>query len=260
MFKKVLSFIAILSIGIVAYAQRQVTGTVVDKSGTPVPGASVVVSGSTVGTITDANGHFSINASSDKTLNVSSIGYKDAAVKVGDRTVLQIVLEEDNELLDEVVVTALGVTRQEKTLGYSATTMKSEELLAARTTNVMNAISGKVAGVQVQSTSSDPGSSTNIIIRGFSSINGSNQPLYVVDGVPLSSGSVSSASQDKSSQIAGISNISPEDIESMTILKGAAATALYGSRAANGVVVVTTKSGRRGDARNFSGALANPCG
>jgi len=138
MFKKVLSFIAILSIGIVAYAQRQVTGTVVDKSGTPVPGASVVVSGSTVGTITDANGHFSINASSDKTLNVSSIGYKDAAVKVGDRTVLQIVLEEDNELLDEVVVTALGVTRQEKTLGYSATTMKSEELLAARTTNVMN--------------------------------------------------------------------------------------------------------------------------
>ena len=252
MFKKVLSFIAILSIGIVAYAQRQVTGTVVDKSGAPVPGASVVVSGSTVGTVTDANGHFSINASSDKTLNVSSIGYKDAAVKVGDRTVLQIVLEEDNELLDEVVVTALGVTRQEKTLGYSATTMKSEELLAARTTNVMNAISGKVAGVQVQSTSSDPGSSTNIIIRGFSSINGSNQPLYVVDGVPLSSGSVSSASEEKSSQIAGISNISPEDIESMTILKGAAATALYGSRAANGVVVVTTKSGRRGNARNFS--------
>lgn len=253
MFKKiVLSLIAVLGLALSAYAQKQVTGTVLDKNGDPVPGVAVMVAGTTVGTTTDLDGKFAIRAYADNDLEFSSIGFKDKSVKIGSQSVLNVVLEEDSELLNEVVVTAMGISRAEKTLGYSATTVKSEELTAARTSNVVNALSGKVAGVQVQATSSDPGAASNIIIRGFSSIKGSNQPLYVVDGVPIQNSSISSTSGDKSASVAGIANISPEDIESMTILKGAAATALYGSRAANGVVVVTTKSGKKGETRNFS--------
>ena len=159
-------------------------------------------------------------------------------------------MQSDWEELDEVVVTALGISRAEKTLGYSATAVKSDELVKARTTNVADALSGKVAGVQVSSTSSDPGSVSNIVIRGFSSINGSNQPLYVVDGVPLQNSMQSSSGHNVAT--GGISNINSEDIESLTVLKGAAATALYGSRAANGVIIVTTKSGKRNEKRNFS--------
>lgn len=163
---------------------------------------------------------------------------------------MKITLKPDTEILDEVVVTAMGISRSEKTLGYSATTVKSDEIVSARTTNVANALSGKVAGLQVSSTSSDPGSVSNIVIRGFSSINGDNQPLYVVDGVPLQNSLFSGTGQNVST--GGISNIASEDIESMTVLKGAAATALYGSRAANGVIQITTKSGKRGNNRNFS--------
>ena len=164
--------------------------------------------------------------------------------------VMRIALKTDAELLDEVVVTAMGISRSEKTLGYSATTVKSDEIIKARTTNVADALSGKVAGVQVSSTSGDPGAVSNITIRGFGSINGSNQPLYVVDGVPLATSYFSG--QGKNVAAGGVSNIASEDIESMTVLKGAAATALYGSRAANGVVVITTKSGKKGDHRNFN--------
>lgn len=164
--------------------------------------------------------------------------------------VMRIALKTDAELLDEVVVTAMGISRSEKTLGYSATTVKSDEIIKARTTNVADALSGKVAGVQVSSTSGDPGAVSNITIRGFGSINGSNQPLYVVDGVPLATNYFSG--QGKNVAAGGVSNIASEDIESMTVLKGAAATALYGSRAANGVVVITTKSGKKGDHRNFN--------
>lgn len=163
---------------------------------------------------------------------------------------MHIVLKADAALLDEVVVTAMGISRSEKTLGYSATTVKSDEIITARTTNVADALSGKVAGLQVSSTSSDPGSVSNITIRGFSSINGDNQPLYVVDGVPLQTSYYSA--NGKNVATGGLSSVASEDIESMTVLKGAAATALYGSRAANGVIVITTKSGARGDRRNFS--------
>lgn len=253
MFKKiVLSLIAVLGLALSAYAQKQVTGTVLDKSGDPVPGVAVMVAGTTVGTTTDLDGKFAIRAYPDNELEFSSIGFKGQVIKIGSQTVLNVVLEDDSELLNEVVVTAMGISRAEKTLGYSATTVKSDDILAAHTTNAIQSISGKVAGVQVLSTSTDPGAATNIIIRGFSSINGSNQPLYVVDGVPIQNSSISSTSGDKSSMIAGIGNISPNDIESMTILKGAAATALYGSRAANGVVIVTTRNGKKGLDKNFS--------
>lgn len=183
-------------------------------------------------------------------LEFSFFGMKNQFIEIGERKVINVTLQDDLLLLDEVVVTALGITRSEKTLGYSATTVKSDDIVSARTTNLANSIAGKVAGVQVQSTSTDPGAASSIIIRGFSSINGSNQPLYVVDGVPVVN--VNMNAQSKSTGISGISNISSEDIESMTVLKGAAATALYGSRAANGVVIVTTRSGKKGNDRDFT--------
>ena len=229
-----------------------VTGVVTsDEDGQPVVGASVLVVGTSQGTVTDIDGKFSISnvPASAKTLRVSFIGMvpKEVAIRKGN---MRITLQSDAELLDEVVVTAMGITRSEKTLGYSATTVASEDIINARTTNVADALSGKVAGLQVSSTSGDPGSVSNITIRGFGSINGSNQPLYVVDGVPLQTSYMSGSGLNVS--MGGLSNISSQDIESMTVLKGAAATALYGSRAANGVIVITTKSGKQGDGRNFT--------
>ena len=231
-----------------------VRGTVTSaEDGEPIVGASILVNGTSLGTITDVEGKFSISnvPSSTTTLRVSFVGMKQQEVTIR-RGNIQVVLAPDTEVLDEVVVTAMGITRSEKSLGYSATTVSNDEIISARTTNVADALSGKVAGLQVSTTSSDPGSVSNITIRGFGSINGSNQPLYVVDGVPLQTGSFSTTEAGNNIALGGISNISSEDIESMTVLKGAAATALYGSRAANGVIVITTKSGKRGDGRNFS--------
>lgn len=230
-----------------------VTGVVTShEDGEPVVGASVLVVGTNIGIMTDIDGKFAISnvPASAKTLRVSFVGMQPQEVSITRGRAMNIVLRTDAELLDEVVVTAMGISRSEKSLGYSATTVKNDEITSARVTNVADALSGKVAGLQVSTTSSDPGSVSNVVIRGFGSINGDNQPLYVVDGIPLSNSSVSGSG--KNVTLGGISNIASEDIESMTVLKGAAATALYGSRAANGVIVITTKSGKRGDGRNFS--------
>lgn len=231
-----------------------VTGVVTShEDGEPVVGASVLVVGTNLGIMTDVDGKFTIAnvPASAKTLRISFVGMQTQEVDITRGRAMNIVLRTDAELLDEVVVTAMGISRSEKSLGYSATTVKNDEITSARVTNVADALSGKVAGLQVNATSSDPGSVSNVVIRGFGSINGDNQPLYVVDGVPLSNSSVSGSG--KNVTLGGISNIASEDIESMTVLKGAAATALYGSRAANGVIVITTKSGKRGtDGRNFS--------
>ena len=222
------------------------------EDGEPIIGASVLVVGTQVGSMTDMDGKFTISnvPAGAKTLRISYVGMQTQEVAITAGKLIKVVLRADSEVLDEVVVTALGISRSEKSLGYSATTVKSDEIISARTTNVADALSGKVAGLQVSSTSSDPGSVSNVVIRGFGSINGDNQPLYVVDGIPLSNSSVSG--NGKSVTLGGISNVASQDIESMTVLKGAAATALYGSRAANGVVIVTTKSGKRSRDRNFS--------
>ena len=230
-----------------------VTGVVTSsEDGEPVVGASVLVVGTNMGVITDIDGKFAISnvPASAKTLRVSFVGMQSQDVAITPGRTISVTLHTNAELLDEVVVTAMGISRSEKSLGYSATTVKSDEIISARTTNVADALSGKVAGLQVSSTSSDPGSVSNVVIRGFGSINGDNQPLYVVDGIPLSNSSVSGSG--KNVTLGGISNIASQDIESMTVLKGAAATALYGSRAANGVIIITTKSGKRSDGRNFS--------
>ena len=235
-----------------AYGQSiTVTGVITDAStGEPLSGAAVLVKGTPQGVVADNDGRYSIVVSPNGTLGFTTIGFKDVEENVNGRAVINVSLQPDNELLDEVVVTAMGISRSEKTLGYSATTVKGDELTSARKSNVAEALSGKVAGVSVTSTSTDPGSANSIIIRGFGSINGSNQPLYIVDGVPLQNTTLTA--MGKPTAVNGISNISSDDIASMTILKGAAATAIYGSRAANGVIVITTKTGSKGADRNFS--------
>ena len=251
-------FLLVLSVCMLTFGQvmaqsQTITGKVVSAvDGEAIPGASISVLGTSRGTITDYDGKFSIDAAPGATLVVSFVGMRTQDVPAAANMV--VTLEEDTEVLDEVVVTALGISRNEKTLGYAATKVDADEITKARTTNVATALAGKVAGVQVQATSTDPGAASNIIIRGFSSIGGSNQPLYVVDGVPLQNTTdYGHGSQDeKAAALGGISNIAAQDIESMTVLKGAAATALYGSRAANGVVIVTTKQGAKGEKRNFN--------
>jgi len=235
--KKVKLFLAcLLAVLSAAYAQgQQVTGTVTDQNGEPVAGVSVVVDGTTLGVVTGSDGIFTISARQGQTLSFYLFGMKSLKVPVTGRE-MNVTMEEDTMTLDEVVVTAMGITRSEKTLGYAATTVKNEELAGQHATNVTTALSGKVAGMQVSTTTTDPGASVNVVIRGYSSINGNNQPLYVIDGIV----------------VGGMGSLASEDIESLTVLKGAAATALYGSRAANGVIVITTRQGKRGMDRNFT--------
>lgn len=251
--QKLLSLFFVLTclIGVSMAQNRQVSGKVTSATdGAPIGGVSVSVVGTSTATQTDGSGNYSISVGQGASLNFSFIGYSSQRVAVGTQNIVNVQLVNESEALDEVVVTAMGISKSEKSLGYSATKIGGEELAASRNTNVVNALAGKVAGVQVNSSGAAPGSVSSVVIRGFSSINGSNQALYVVDGVPLQS----SGFQTDGHSIAagGISSISSDDIESMTILKGAAATALYGSRAANGVVVITTKSGKKGNNRNFS--------
>ncbi len=165
------------------------------------------------------------------------------------KTNLSIVLVEDTTALDEVIVTAMGISRSEKSLGYSATSVGGDELASKRTNDMMSGLAGKVAGVSISSTSSDPGASTSVIIRGVSSLSGSNQPLYVIDGVPMNNSSVSSSDGLNSGYDFGngAAAVNPDNVESMTILKGAAATALYGSRASGGVIIITTKKGKKNE-------------
>ena len=233
-----------------AFAQTKVNGIVISQDdGQPVMGVSVLVVGTNTGTVTGSDGRFSLTVPAGKSmLRISYVGME--TLEVSARPNMRIVLRSGDTNLDEIVVTAMGIKKSEKALGYSAQTLDNEELTMGKVTDVTSALAGKVAGVQINSTSSDPGQANSVIIRGISSINGSNQPLYVVDGVPLQTATMTAYQQQTA--IGGISNINPNDIESMTVLKGAAATALYGSRAANGVIIITTKNGQRGDVRNFS--------
>ena len=251
MVKRLTMFLAciFLSLGS-AFAQTQVEGTVVSQDdGQPVIGVSVLVVGTNIGTVTGSDGRFTLTVPAGKSqLRFSYLGME--TLEVSARPRMRIVLRSGDTNLDEIVVTAMGISRQQKTLGYSATQLDNEELTVGKMTDVTSALAGKVAGVQISASSADPGTANSVIIRGFSSINGNNQPLYVVDGVPLQQTSV--LSQGHQETMGGISNINPNDIESMTVLKGAAATALYGSRAANGVIVITTKTGKRGESRNFT--------
>ncbi|MFN2396659.1 MAG: SusC/RagA family TonB-linked outer membrane protein [Bacteroidales bacterium] len=231
--------------------QRSITGTVTSESdGLSLPGVTVVLKGSlNVGTITDTDGKYSINVP-DKagTLVFSFIGMESQEVLLGTSNVVNVAMAMSSEALGEVVVTALGIQREVKALGFSAQQIGEEDLSASRETNLTGYLTAKVAGVQVSKTSGGAGGSSSVTIRGNSSISGTNQPLYVVDGIPIinlpMSGSPNSVwgSLDYGD---GIGDINPQDVESVTVLKGPNASALYGSRGANGVILVTTKSGKK---------------
>lgn len=226
-----------------------ITGTVRDQNG-PIPGVSIKVEGTSIGTQTDMNGKFRLQAPPKAVLVLSFIGYATKTVPVTDQTDYAIVLENEENKLNEVVVTALGISRQKKSLGYASQELSGESINQVPSGNITNNLSGKAAGVQI-TRNNNFGGSTNVVIRGSTSLTGNNQALFVVDGVPVSNTTFNSSDQ----QGAGggydfgnlASDINPDDIESINVLKGAAATALYGSRAANGAIIITTKKGSSKD-------------
>lgn len=234
-----------------AYAQeRTITGRVTDvDDGTALPGVNVVVKGTTQGTVTDASGNFSIAVPGpSSTLVFSFIGLSTQEVAVGERTSINVQMVQDVQELSEVVVTALNIPREKASLGYSTQNVSGESLTTAKQQNFVNSLSGKVAGVQIR-TAGQFGGSTNMVIRGNKSVSGNNQPLFVVDGVPIDNRTGNSTFQEAGRMGFDYGNstadINPEDIESLEVLKGAAASTLYGSRAANGVVMITTKKGAK---------------
>ncbi|MGV8826675.1 MAG: SusC/RagA family TonB-linked outer membrane protein [Breznakibacter sp.] len=236
-----------IGMGLVMAQEMKISGVVTAKEdGLPMPGVSVFVKGTTNGTITDFDGNYHLTASQGAVIVYSFIGMTTQEVPVGAATTINVVLQSDATDLDEVVVTALGIKREKKALGYSVAEVGDEAFETAKSANAMSALSGRLSGVQVSSTAQGPGSSTSVIIRGTAIADGSNEPLYVVDGVPISNTQFSSGDNKDHGGIDsgnGMSGIAADDIENISVLKGAAATALYGSRAINGVVMITTKSG-----------------
>ena len=241
-----LACLFLVGVGLVNAQSKSTSGKVISADdGQPIIGATVMVKGTTNGTITDADGVFKISLQGNaKTLIVSYVGMKTAEVEAANN--MTVKLQSDELMIDEVVVTAIGIKRSQKALGYSATSVSSADITATGNRSALNALQGKVAGVEISSASGAPGSSTRVIMRGFSSLGNSNQPLYVIDGVPVSNGVVNNTSINGGYDFGNRANdINPDDIESMTILKGGSATALYGSRAASGVIIITTKNGAK---------------
>lgn len=229
-----------------------VSGTVIDDDGFEVIGATVVVVGdASHGTVTDIDGKYTLgNVPATASLQFSYVGMKTQVIPVEGRTTIDVTFASDTELLDEVVVTALGIKRDKKALGYAIQEVKGDDIIAARELNVANALSGKISGLQVIKSNNGPGGSSKILIRGNNSVTNLNQPLIVVDGVPMDNftGADNNDYWYPSADMGnGLSDINPEDIESMTVLKGGSAAALYGSRAGNGVILITTKSGVKSD-------------
>jgi TonB-linked SusC/RagA family outer membrane protein len=235
----------------------QVSGKVTDETGLAVPGVNVLVKGTALGTATDADGKYSLTVPDETTILVFTfIGYATQEITVGSRTTIDVSLKPDVKSLEEVVVTALGIEKSTRGLGYATTKVNADQLSINRTTNLMNALTGKIAGVSISSLGTGPAGTSKIRIRGQTSINGQNNPLFVINGVPMDNTNFGSnpgnVGSDNSIGIRGGGNtsdggdgllsINPDDVESMTVLKGAAASALYGSRANNGVIMITTKS------------------
>jgi len=241
-----LACLLLVGVGLVNAQTKSITGNVFSADdGQPVIGATIMVKGTTLGTITDVDGKFKINLPGNaKTLVISYVGMK--TIEIEAKNGVSIKLESDARQMDEVVVTAIGIKRSQKSLGYSATTVTAEDITATGNRSALNALEGKVPGVEISSASGAPGSSTRVIMRGFSSLSGNNQPLYVVDGVSIDNGQVGSTSLNGGMDFGNRANdINPDDIESMTILQGGSATALYGSRASSGAIVITTKNGAK---------------
>ncbi|MFC0184723.1 SusC/RagA family TonB-linked outer membrane protein [Pseudarcicella hirudinis] len=251
--KLLMSFVFVLALVFQVLAQdRAITGKVTSsEDGSPLPGVNIGVKGTSRGTTTDANGNYKINASGNAVLTFSFVGFNSYSVNAGSRTVIDVKLVNNNQELEEVVVTALGIEKSKRELNYATQNVKGSDLAQKSEPNVLNALQGRVAGVQITGASGEAGASTNINIRGITSFTGNNQPLFVVDGIPVSNdldrtngGPNGTLGGPQSSNRA--LDIAPENIESINILKGPAAAALYGSRASSGAVIITTKSGKGG--------------
>lgn len=230
--------------------QRTITGTVVDNNNEPLIGVNVVVEGTSTGTATDFDGKFTLAISENDTkLLFSYIGYESQLIDISQKQNVRVVMREDGELLDELVVTALGIKRSEKALSYNVQKVEQESLTRVKDANFVNSLSGKVAGVTINKSGAGIGGATRVVMRGAKSIEGDNNTLYVIDGIPLfntSQGSDSGIMGEGKAGSEGIADFNPEDIESVTVLTGPSAAALYGSSAANGAILITTKRGEEG--------------
>ena len=229
--------------------ERTITGQVVDAKGEPLIGVSILVKGTTDGAITDLDGNYKIMTKSNNPVVVYSyIGYKTQEIPLKGQTAINITMMDDTQVIDEVVVTALGIKRSEKALSYNVTQVDAESALAVKDANFINSLNGKVAGLNINSSSSGIGGASKVVMRGSRGIEQSSNALYVIDGIPMYNLSASGGSEEMQSQgsTEAIADINPDDIESMSVLSGAAAAALYGSNASNGAIVITTKKGKVG--------------
>lgn len=249
--KKLFTWLFVITMGSIGSLMAQnkiIKGKVSSKEdGLTIPGVSVIVKGSSIGTVTDINGDFSMEVPpTATTLVFTSVGMKGKEVEIGASTMIEVLMEADVLKLDEVVVTANAIEREKRSLGYAVTSVGNDELTKGRERSILNSMQGKVPGVQISNGSGSVGSSTRVVIRGGTSFLGNNQPLYVIDGTPMDNASYEAGDNLNRQVDAGsrVNDINPEDIESVTILKGPAAAALYGSRASNGAVMITTKSGK----------------
>src|SRR5690606_2039386 len=247
-FSGILTLLLALIVQISFAQEKTISGTVADDTGLPLPGVNIIIKGTTTGTQSDFDGNYSIEAAVGQTLVYSYVGFDTQEIAVGASNNIDVAMNAGS-VLDEVVVTALGVSREKQSLGYSTQEVQGEDISTVKGNNFTNALSGKVSGLQIRR-NNNFGGSTNVVIRGNTSLTGDNQALFVIDGVPISNRNTNAAGQ---TQAVGLyydygnaaADINPDDIESINVLKGAAASALYGSRAANGVIIITTKKGKK---------------
>ena len=257
-FSKYLSLmLAFMVFAGVVYGQNvTVRGNVTSsEDGLTIPGVSVVEKGTSNGVSTGVNGDYSITVSDNATLVFQFLGMRTREIAIAGRTTIDVILDPDVLTMDEVVVTALGITKEKKALGYAVTEVTSDDISVVKDHNAANSLAGKVAGVVITQGTGGPGGGSRVIIRGNNSITGNNQPLIVVDGIPLDASGSNSGGSVYSSSVTGggITDINPDDIESISVLKGPNAAALYGSRAGNGVLLITTKKGTRGQGLGSNG-------
>lgn len=246
-FSGILTLLLALVVQLAVAQEKSISGTVTDDTGLPLPGVNIIIKGTSTGTQSDFDGNYSIEAAVGQTLVYSYVGFETQEVAVGASNSMNITMQAGSAL-DEVVVTALGVSREKQSLGYSTQEVGGDDVATVKGNNFTNALSGKVSGLQIRR-NNNFGGSTNVVIRGNTSLTGDNQALFVVDGVPISNRNTNSAGQTQASGNYydygnAAADINPDDIESINVLKGAAASALYGSRAANGVIIITTKKGK----------------
>ncbi len=253
-FSGILTLLLAFVVQITFAQEKTISGNVTDDRGLPLPGVNIVVKNTAGGTQTDFDGNYSIAANKGAVLSFSYVGFTTKEVVVGDSDNVNVQLAASASELEEVVVTALGIERSARSLGYAVSTIKSEDLNEVRETNLLGALQGKTSGVVIQNQSGNVGGSTRILIRGISSLTGNQQPLFVVDGVPISNSNIATGSRITGGFDFGnrAQDINPDDIESISVLKGASAAALYGSRASAGVIIITTKKGKQGQSASIS--------